>query len=215
MAIKKNGMLIAASISALLGVATLIGGTYALFTDSATVSNHLKAGNLKVSLLRTSLSKTSLDESGYLKETTDKTEKDFTGKNKENVFGLEENEYVVPGSSFTANMRIVNGIKENGSYVKSTVAFSYDIKIVLGDSSDKELSEQLLITVGQGSYKASKTLSEFNDEAILSGVMETTDESADFWVKAEFQDLEENNDAQNQKASFDLLVEATQLTKKS
>ncbi len=212
---RKSAALVGASASALLGMAALVGGTYALFTDSATVTNHLKAGTLKISLVRTKLTKASIDSDGYIAETVDSIEKDFTGETGENVFGLEDGEFIVPCSSYTANMRIYNGLKENGSYVKSAVAFSYSVKIVLGEGSDQALSEQLEITVGQGTKEDTKKLSEIGSDAILTGDMKKTDESADFWVKAEFLDLEENNDAQGQKADFDLVVEAVQLTERN
>ncbi len=210
----KKTALIGASASALLGMAALVGGTYALFSDSATVSNHLRAGSLRISLVRTSLKKASLDSSGYIVETIDDVEKDFTEETNDNIFGIGESEYVVPCSSYTANMRLINGKKENGVYKRSSVAFGYDVKIVLGDSSDETLSSQLRITVGQGSTEKSDKLSEFGSDAILSGVMETTDESSDFWVKVEFVDQDDNNDAQSKEISFDLVVEATQLTEK-
>ena len=197
------------------GAGLLVGGTYALFTDSVSIGNHLEAGNLNISLLRTSYSKTTLDSDGYLSTVTDSTEVDFSEETEENIFALEEDEYVVPGSSFLANLKLVNGKKDGDNYVPSSVAFSYNVKIVVSEDSNSDFISQLTVTVKKGEeLVANKKLSEFGTDAILSGKMTKNDASAEFSVKVAFDDLdpEKNNKAQDKKASFDLKVEAIQLT---
>ena len=207
--------LLSAAMLSMAGAGLLVGGTYALFTDSVSIGNHLEAGNLNISLLRTSYSKTTLDSDGYLSTVTDSTEVDFSEETEENIFALEEDEYVVPGSSFLANLKLVNGKKDGDNYVPSSVAFSYNVKIVVSEDSDSDFISQLTVTVKKGEEEvANKKLSEFGTDAILSGKMTKNDASAEFSVKVAFDDLdsEKNNKAQDKKASFDLKVEAIQLT---
>ncbi len=207
--------LLSAAMLSMAGAGLLVGGTYALFTDSVSIGNHLEAGNLNISLLRTSYSKTTLDSDGYLSTVTDSTEVDFSEETEENIFALEEDEYVVPGSSFLANLKLVNGKKDGDNYVPSSVAFSYNVKIVVSEDSNSDFISQLTVTVKKGEEQvANKKLSEFGIDAILSGKMTKNDASAEFSVKVAFDDLdpEKNNKAQDKKASFDLKVEAIQLT---
>ena len=207
--------LLSAAMLSMAGAGLLVGGTYALFTDSVSIGNHLEAGNLNISLLRTSYSKTTLDSDGYLSTITDSTEVDFSEETEENIFALEEDEYVVPGSSFLANLKLVNGKKNGDNYVSSSVAFSYNVKIVVSEDSNSDFISQLTVTVKKGEEEvANKKLSEFGTDAILSGKMTKNDASAEFSVKVAFDDLdpEKNNKAQDKKASFDLKVEAIQLT---
>ncbi len=207
--------LLSAAMLSMAGAGLLVGGTYALFTDSVSIGNHLEAGNLNISLLRTSYSKTTLDSDGYLSTVTDSTEVDFSEETEENIFALEEDEYVVPGSSFLANLKLVNGKKDGDNYVPSSVAFSYNVKIVVSEDSNPDFISQLTVTVKKGEEEvANKKLSEFGTDAILSGKMTKNDASAEFSVKVAFDDLdpEKNNKAQDKKASFDLKVEAIQLT---
>ncbi len=211
---KKTALLLTTLVGLMLGVSLLIGGTYALFTAKTSITNHLSAGNLNVSLLRTSYTKTYIDADGYLKEKTDNNEKDFSGTSSENVFGIENNEVIVPTSSYTANMKLMNGKKSGSTYVKSSVAFTYNVKLSVGTGSDTALTSQLNVTIKQGSTTVSKKLSEFGTESTLfSGTMTLKDEYQIFSVTLAFPDLTSNNSAQNKSATFDLIVEAVQKTK--
>ena len=154
---KKRALLVSGAII-LLCMCIIVGMTYALFTDTQTVTNHLKAGDMKITLKRVELTKKTLDASGYLAETqvqkaTD-APVDFTNPTDENVFGLQTDdegkvtEKIVPGSKFVAKMEISN----DGS--KSDVAYDYWIEIVLnveGLSAEEiealKLDEQLQVTV--------------------------------------------------------------------
>ncbi len=206
--------LLSASIMTMIGAGLLVGGTYALFSDTAKVTNHLQAGNLKISLLRTKLTKTNLDDDGFLKTSTDSTEKDFTGETTDNIFGLGENEVIVPQSTFIAEMCIKNGVKNGSTYTPSSVAFDYSVKIVLSEDADEDLSKQLTVKVTHGATVVveDKKLSEVGSDALFSAVMTKTTAEDKFTVQLTFDDLvdTENNKAQNQKASFDLIVEAVQ-----
>ena len=211
----KTRSLLSASIMAMASVGLLVGGTYALFTDSAKISNHLQAGNLNISLIRTSYTKHTLNDSGYLEDVSNSVETDFSGDNKENVFGLDDGEMIVPASSFLANMKLINGVKNGNSYTASSVAFSYDVKIDVSEEANKDLISQLNVVVKKGNEEvANKKLSEFNSDAVFSGKMTKNDTAVEFSVKLTFEDLgaNENNKAQDKTAGFDLVVEATQLT---
>ena len=210
---RRTALLLTTLVGIMLGVSLLIGGTYALFSAKASISNHLKAGNLNVSLLRTSYTKTYISSNGYLSTKTDNTETDFTGTTGQNVFGIESGEVIVPTSSYIANMKLMNGKKNGSTYVKSSVAFTYNVKLSVGSGSDAALTEQLDVTIKQGSSTVSKKLSEFGTESTLfSGTMNLTESYKEFSVSLTFADLKTNNSAQNAEANFDLIVEAVQAT---
>ncbi len=207
--LKSGSMLIPSIVMAMTASALLAGATYALFTDSSSVPNHLEAGTLKITLLRTKLEKVYLADDGSLKTKVDENEKDFS-KSKENVFDLLEGEKAVPGCLYQASMRIVNGKKNEDAYKRSSVAFSYSVSLILSKNSDPAFASQLTITIGQGTFKETHKLSEFGTDPILVGSMTPTDMNADFYVKAEFDDLKGNNDAQGKNIWFDLAVKAVQ-----
>ena len=213
----KYNVLVSASLMVMLAAGLIVGGTYALFSDSVKVSNHLKAGNLNISLLRTSYSKTTLDDNGYLTTVTDSTVTDFTDATDKNIFDIQDDEVIVPGSSFTANMKLVNGKLNGSEYVASSTAFQYDVKLDIDEESDEELLSQMMVTINKGSeLVVNKKLSEFTDDTIFSDTMTKNDAYQEFSVKLDFSDLTsaENNLAQDQKANFDLIIEAIQLTSK-
>ncbi len=208
----RDRALISASVLIMLLTGVLTGATYALFTSTAKVSNHLQAGNLNISLLRTGLTKKTLNASGMLEEKSDSTVTDFSGTESANIFGLEDRELIVPMSSFSANLRIMNGKKSGDSYIPSSVAFDYSVSIVIDEASSSDLTSQLTVTVKQGDTTSSKHLSEYSSDSILTGSMKKTDEYSDFTITLSFDDLDAsiNNKAQDASASFDLCVTAVQ-----
>ena len=154
---RKRALLIACS-TILLCLALIVGGTYALFTDSAKVTNHLRAGFMDVTLIRTNYTHKVLDlQTGYLTDrvaTGDELNVDFSGVTNENLFGLtmeddaatayDDRDLMVPGVSYRSEMKLTN----NG-----TVAFNYTINIVYnetdanGNESDSKFAEQLYVTL--------------------------------------------------------------------
>lgn len=195
--------LLTASVMIMLCAATIVGGTYALWSDNTTAETHLSAGNLEVELKRTGLSKTYLDIDGYLKTETLQNTVDFTSDTDENVFGIGNSEKLVPGSEYSAKLELKNG---------GDVAFDYTVKIKLkGETS--ALAEQLKVYVN-GVDKGS--LSAYRDGVtVFSGAMAANDAANEFTVKIVFENSDnevEQNNAQNCTASFDLFVEATQKT---
>ncbi len=213
---KKKILLITVAVI-LLCSATIAGVTYALFTDSSSVDNHLKAGNLDVTLKRVSLEYTVFDEDGYLDVVTldgEENELLLTKSTAENVFGIDsDTNRIVPGSYFDAKLAIGN----NGD-----VAFDYSVEIKLITEDEEEanaLSSQLKLTVTDASGNAkSYMLSELYGTAdckVLAGHMKKTDTEHFFNVKVSFENDANNNAAKAQTAVFDLVVSATQASTQS
>lgn len=210
--------LLMASVMIMLCAATIVGGTYALWSDNVQVKNHLSAGTLNVELKRTSLTKTYLDgTTGELIDFTDDTEVDFSGSTTENaensnVFGLndygtEAEEKIVPNSAYKVRLKLIN----NGD-----VAVDYVVKIDLTSTSN-DLAGQLKVQVadGDGTLVDKGYLSQYtqNGLAEISSGSLIKGGNAEFTVKITFESGEDNNSAQSQTAEFDLLVEATQKTR--
>lgn len=201
-------LLLLALVAVLCCLALLIGSTFALFTDSVSVKNHLRAGTLKVSLVREKLTSYNITDDGSMKLDTDDSIVDFTESTKANVFGFSEDDRIVPTSYFIADMVISNS---------SDVAFVYWIEIVLKtDKSAAELAEQLTVTVKHGEAETSQSLnnglSVGSSENTLGTVL--VGEEAKFSVTIEFKNLENsvNDTAQDKEVFFDLVVYAVQAT---
>ena len=189
-----------------LCAAMIVAGTFALWSDSVKVENHLTAGTMSVKLERISLTKTYLNnETGKMATTTNTTIVDFSNTNTSNanVFDIANDEKVVPSSAYEATLKLSN----NGD-----VAFSYDVIIKL-NSNNNALAEQLEIYV-DGTSKG--MLSDFavDGKAVISKQeMLKNDSAKEFTVKVVFvNDDDVNNDAQNKEVKFDLMVNAVQLT---
>ncbi len=202
---KKRTLLVSFSIIVLC-LCAMVGMTYALFTDSALVKNHLAAGNLDVELTRTNLEYRVLDENGFLETIVVEDDVNFTSTNKENIFGIDATGMMIaPGSYFDAELKLSN----NGN-----VAFTYSVAIKLSSEANK-LAEQLQVTITHANGKTTtKKLSELSSSLTMeAGTMGANDTSKVFNVKVEFIDSTSNNLAQNQKVVFDIVVNATQATK--
>jgi predicted ribosomally synthesized peptide with SipW-like signal peptide len=197
---KKTKVIIISCITILVCLSLIIVGTYALFSQTVNIENHLQAGTLKVKLERTNLIWVELNVDGYLEENQDSTVKDFTSPTSENIFGIEDGVLVVPGCYYEASMRLTN----DGS-----VAFDYIVKIMLKSASNK-LAEQIKVIV-DGDDANKKALS-IGENTVSSGTIDKTDASKAFTVKIVFEEDQYNNAAQNLTVDFDLVVEAIQRT---
>ena len=233
---KKRTLVLSCAII-LLCTCLIVGGTYALLSESFDAHSHLVAGNLDIKLSRLNLTYPVLTEEGYLKyETIDDTKgdgatedgKDFSGASGENVFGAGKEILMVPGSYYQASMKLAN----NGN-----VAFDYSVQVSLLDSNlsdeDKAFAEQLMVKI----YKCekdlvfdrdhpddSKPLMDFvgSEKTDITGTMITSG-NAYFVVVVEFQNhpnegepnydaAHDNNNAMKGEVKFDLVVTATQRT---
>ena len=91
----------------LLCMTIIAGMTFALFTDSKRVKNHLQAGDLEVTLTRTYLEYSVLNPQGKLAVTKVEEDLNFTNSTNQNVFGVDaKNIRIVPGSYFKADLRV-------------------------------------------------------------------------------------------------------------
>lgn len=214
---RKRALLVSASVI-LLCMTIIVGMTWALFTDTQKVTNHLQAGDLSITLKRTELTKTTLNAQGKLVTSApDTTTKNFSNPTDENVFGIVEGEKIVPGTKYVAKMQIENN---------SDVAFGYWIEIVCtgktdGGTDGAELANQLKVTVNTGSDASAfvndgLTVKGANDGYIGELIIGA---SADFTVTIEFLDsfvaangIGHNDLAQGDSLSFDLIVHAVQAT---
>lgn len=199
----KLRIVLVACVMIMLCSAAIVGGTYALWSDSVALTNHLTAGTLDVKLERTSLTKTYLDATtGYLVTgEADTTVIDFTSATSENVFGIASGELVAPGCAYEAALKITN----NGD-----VAFTYDVIITLTSTSDA-LAEQLKVYVdGEAKGYLSEYATEGGKAIIATQDMAKDAAAKTFTVKVVFEDLTTNNAAMDKTATFDLSVNATQ-----
>lgn len=210
---RKRTLLVSSAVI-LLCMTIIVGMTFALFTDTQKVSNHLQAGDLSITLKRTELTKTTLNATGKLVTSDpDTTVVNFSNPTDENVFGIVEGEKIVPGTKYEASMRIEN---------HSDVAFGYWIEIVCTDKTNGEdLAKQLKVTVNTGSDASAFV----NDGLTVKGANDgylgelIIGASADFTVTVEFldsfieeNDIDHNDLAQGENLSFDLVVHAVQAT---
>ena len=212
MATKRRGVLLSV-ITLVLCLSLVAVGTYALFSDSVTLTNHLQAGKLDVTLMRTNLVTNTLDkDTGFLVEKTIGGEENFsnTTTNTANVFGLTSESLIVPYSEYTATMKIVNEAD------KSDVAFHYWVEIRFDDKDDLALADQLKVTVtAPGGKTISSTLAEgkdLGDEKNPIGTL-ARGKAAEFTVSVLFDHSDDNNSAQGQQVNFDLIVHAVQALK--
>ena len=201
------------TLSIMLCMATVVVGTYALFTDKVTLNNHLQAGTLEISLVRTKLTKTELTADGYLKTNTDTETTDFSSTNttNENVFGITDGTLVVPGSSYQADLKLTNG---------GSVAFTYLVELKIIEGGSTALADQLIITAGKSEAAATpKKLSDVANGLIFDGELAAptpeTNTAVNFFVKVEFvndTETDANNAAKNGEVKFDIVVSAFQKT---
>ena len=215
MASRKRVLLVSASM-VLLCLCIIVGATYALFTDTVTVENHLQSGDLDLGLYRTYLEYTVLDAEGRNDKEVITTEVDFTETNiaTANIFGITDDRVIAPGNYVKATLEIRND---------GNVAFDYDAYIKL-DSAVNDLAKQLQVTVtdangvkiGETKFLSEMTQGE-NGYLITSGTSIGTSDNETFTVQILFVDYAEdaavdNDDAQDMDVSFDLIVNATQNT---
>ena len=126
----------------LICVALIAVGSYALFSDTTKVTNHLQAGELDIKLWRIDLSGTDMDDDGYMAAISDTDDKDFTDATANNIFDIED-KYIVPQSTYTAEMMISRTATTN-------VAIKYWLDFAVPTVTDPEdvaLLNQITITV--------------------------------------------------------------------
>jgi len=205
---KKIRSLLLATLTIMLCVVMVAGGTYALYTSETSFVHHLQSGTMTVTLTRTKLTTTALNEtSGYLETTTNEQRADFTKSTNANVFGLKDGATIVPMSSYEAVMEISN---------KSDVAFVYYLELRVpanqGTDANLKLDEQVKVTITIDNKATEATFESGmfigSQTAPIASVGKT--ETANFTVKVEFVESSVNNAAMGQEVYFDLIVHAVQ-----
>lgn len=200
---RKSLVVLMAVVVAVLGLTLAVAGTYALFSDSATVNNHLSAGSLKIGLARTGYSRHILAANGTMTDENDTARVDLT-TDASKLFELEN---IVPTTACTATVEVTN---------KGTVAFDYGVRILFDSSSadakSSALAQQLQITVKVGNeVKGSFALADSGSNDVDIGTMLAGSSAQSFTVSVTFvSDDNTNNTAQLGSVSFDLKVYATQ-----
>ncbi len=202
----KRGMLVSV-VTVVLCVALAAGGTYALFSESVTLVNHLHAGTMDITLTRVRLETVSLDPStGLLASAQNNERTDFSLPTARSVFDLTDQTLLVPGSFYSAEMQISNN---------SDVTFGYWLEIVFDDEAALAFADQLKVKVISANGTKDAALSEsaglIGGADAPIGVLAKT-ETAFFTVSVEFCDLEGmNNAAKSQNLHFDVIVHAEQI----
>ena len=147
--------------------ALIVAGSYALFTDSTPVKNHLQAGRMEMTLKRTNLVGKKINSKGILDDYTNGAVVDFTrtSTRDQNVFGFTFDSTtsnaddladtvtnkVVPGTTLTATMELDMSDRSN-------VAYAYWVEFVVADENGKlynvdtnnnhlDLAEQIVISI--------------------------------------------------------------------
>ena len=217
---RKRALLISGSV-VLLCITVIVGMTWALFTDTQKVTNHLKAGDLDITFERVGLTKKMLDGNGYFKTveySKEEAKEDFSNYTNENIFDIQDGEKLVPLSEYTADLKITNN---------SDVAFKYWIEIATSEDTgtkktDEEFAKQIEVTVtvkGDEGHPVSKRLNvglSVGSETDEIGVLGIGDYS-EVTVTVKFLDDRvtqgiDNDTAKNDNAYFDLVVHAVQYT---
>lgn len=230
---KKTRTLLLSTMIIMLCVLIISASSFALFTDSASIENHLEAGTLDLKLIRVGVTHSYLDSEGYISTKSyqntellpdgEETYKDFTKPISKNAFGLASATMIVPKGYFIANMLLQNA---------GNVAYNFNVEIEWDSNAatkdaQKELAKQIKVTFteydanGKVLRETTRMLYEMKDDnaKFMSGTMDNVDYSADrkFDVKVEFVDDDDsnyahltNNDAMDAKVYFDLHVTAEQ-----
>lgn len=196
-------------LTIMLSLALFAGGTYALFTEEVTFTNHLQAGTMNVTLTRTHAETLTLDpKTGFMVRNELTDPETFTNANDKNVFGLAADELIVPGCTYSATLNIQN------DETKSDVAFDYWVQVIYKGDAALALANQLKISVKTDSNKTEETLLStgltLGNKSDPLGTLAKGD-SESFTVTVEFVDDDKvNNLAQSQALNFDIVVHAVQ-----
>lgn len=207
---KKRRKLLLSCVMILLCILLLTAGSYALFSDSVILQNHLEAGDLDITLTRTKLEVKELGADGFLHSVTNTNPVDFSdgSSDTKNLFDLDGQTYIVPQSEYIATLVIEN------NETKSNVAFGYWIEIIIDEDSSSVLAEQLLVSVttAKGTKTGYLTDMFFGAENDFLGVLAVSEE-AEFSISVLFEDDDsKNNDAMSKTVYFDIKVHAIQVT---
>ncbi len=199
---KKARTLIMSFMVIALSFSIMAVGTYALFSQTASIKGHLIAGNMQMSLVRTAL---------HGEETA--IQKDFTNST-DNVFSAADGEdslIIVPGGEYSATLKLSHD-------TASTVGYEYYVEIKLADASNADLASFLTVTLSSGSVTASGTPSSTGIAIAKNAPIKVpTGGESSFTVTVKFNDATtpdeqtKLNTVMKKNVSFDIQVVATQM----
>jgi hypothetical protein len=203
----KRKSLLMAVITLVLCLSMIATGTYALFSTQVKLTNHLSAGQLNVTLTRTKLTALAIDtETGYFIEKNETTPVPLTQASNDNVFGMGQGEIIAPKCYYTAELKLEN---------KGDVAVDYWVEIIYTGSKTLDVAKQVKLTVvgdkTESSYLCDASV--LGSQSLPIGTL-AINNSKKFTMTILFEDLSngDNNLAQAQDISFDLLVHVVQST---
>lgn len=212
---KKARTLIISCLAVLLCVSLIAGGTYALFSDEVSVSNHIEAGDLNITLTRTQLTSYFLDNEGLFTSQNNTTPVNV--EDLSNLFDIADGTKLVPGSRYIADFKIENIKVNNLNGEHSDVAYRYWIEIVCDSTvSDMILAGQLQVIVNRQSDPKTAMLNSGLYVGSETAPIATVKLGGSDTFTVDFQflnlDNEVNNQAKNQTVDFDFIVHAVQVT---
>lgn len=199
--------------------------TFAVFSDTSNISNHIIAENIDVTLKRTNLEYTYYND-GSVSTKTDDTIYSFSGDehNDDSIFAdIKEDEhdvqYFAPSLYRTATMELST---------ESNVAYTYTLgfKFTEGFEQSEDLGKQIKVTVTPKDLTSTSfTLNELTSEKKIEGqdgaglTIFKASGSTTFDVKIEFLndadpnsglEVGDNNKAEGKEVKFDMTVYAVQ-----
>ncbi len=220
---KRTMTLLLSTLTLCICTVLVVGGTFALFTDSVIVNNHLSAGNLDVGLYRISYKECILDANGLMAESAENTDRINLVTDANELFHVTD---AVPTSWYQATMEVSN---------LGSTAFDYGVRILWTDTNvgdeeycekDEVLASQIRITVTSDKIKRTVTdengenpvevnyvtfmLDECAGNDISLGYLLAGTEVETFTINAEFVNNSANNFAMLASLNFDVQVYATQ-----
>ncbi len=186
----------------------VVGGTFALFSDTDTVSNHLSAGSLDIALDRTEYREYVLAKDGTMTLSAPNTDRIDYATDEKVLFNMVS---AVPSSWYQATLEIAN---------EGNTAYDYSVR-VLWNTDGKATSEQITFAqqirititsdkIDNAEHTVSFMLSECANNTVSLGYMLKGADPESFTIKAEFVDDENNNAAMRVTLDFDVQVLATQ-----
>lgn len=209
----KSIKLVLSSMVILMCLILITLSTFALYTETILINQHLQSGTLDIELKRTNLKYNYLSENGYFVEKENFEIIDFsnTYTTRNNIFDITEKTLIIPGSYFNASMKLYN---------KGNVPFIYWIEVVLKDYKDNILASQLevIVTIYDNLDKK-EYISNLDEGLILGnevnplGEMMVNSSPLKFDIKITFIDSISNNNAKNENVNFDIIVHAVQKIK--
>ncbi len=193
-------------ITLCLSVMMIVGGTFALFSDSQVVNNHLEAGNLDVGVYRVGYITHQLDSDGLMKTSQNDTSEVNLNKDTSKIFEVKN---AVPSSYYQATLKIVN---------EGSTPFDYGLRIIWESDDttpalEKNLAEQLEITVTSSKLNAPIVfrLADCASNDVKLGYILKKGTAEEVTITALFvNDDKVNNDAMLATIDFDVQIYAAQ-----